>query len=134
MNTPAAPKPVKPIGAYSPVRIIPIGTTKLVFISGLTSGGDAPYDMGAQAEIVFARMNALLAEAGGDLSHLVKITTFLTDMRQYAAYNAVRNRIFGALGTPPPTSATVGTTQLVSPDAMIEIEGVAVIADPPPGG
>ena len=47
-------------------------------------------------------------------------------MRQYAAYNAVRNRVFGAVGTPP-TSATVGTTQLVSSDAMIEIEGVAVI-------
>jgi len=121
-----APKPVKPIGAYSPLRVIPIGTTKLVFISGLTSSGEAPYDMAGQAEVIFARMNALLAEAGGDLSHLVKITTFLTDMRQYAAYNAVRNRVFGAVGAPP-TSATVGTTQLVSPDAMIEIEGVAVI-------
>ena len=126
MSTPMAPKPVKPIGAYSPIRIIPIGTTKLVFISGLTSGGEAPYAMTTQAEIIFARMNALLAEAGGDLSHLVKITTFLTDMRQYAAYNAVRNRIFGAVATPP-TSATVGTTQLVTPDAMIEVEGVAVI-------
>jgi len=129
MNTPVAPKPVKPIGTYSPIRIIPIGTTKLVFISGLTSGGDAPYDMAGQAEIIFARMNALLAEAGGDLRHLVKITTFLTDMRQYAAYNTVRNRIFCAVGTPP-TSATVGTTQLVSPDAMIEIEAVAVIPGP----
>jgi len=126
MNTPVAPKPVKPIGAYSPVRVIPIGTAKLVFISGLTSGGDAPYDMARQAEIIFARMNALLAEAGGDLGHLVKITTFLTDMRQYAAYNAVRNRIFGPFATPP-ASATVGTTQLVSADAMIEIEGVALI-------
>jgi 2-iminobutanoate/2-iminopropanoate deaminase len=126
MNTPVAPKPVKPIGAYSPIRIIPIGTTKLVFISGLTSGGDAPHDMAGQAEIVFARMNALLTEAGGDLGHVVKITTFLTDMRQYAAYNAVRNRVFGAVGTPP-ASATVGTTQLVNANAMIEIEGVAVI-------
>ena len=129
MSAPAAPKSVKPIGAYSPIRIIPIGTTKLMFISGLTSGGEAPYDMAGQAEIIFARMNALLGEAGGNLGHLVKITTFLTDMRQYAAYNAVRNRIFGAVATPP-TSATVGTTQLVSPDAMIEIEGVAVIPGP----
>ena len=129
MSAPAEPKPVKPIGAYSPLRIIPIGTTKLVFISGLTSSGEAPYDMAGQAEVIFARMNALLAEAGGNLSHLVKITTFLTDMRQYAAYNAVRNRVFGAVASPP-TSATVGTTQLVSPDAMIEIEGVAVVPGP----
>ncbi len=129
MTTPVPPKPVKPIGAYSPIRIIPIGTTKLVFISGLTSGGEAPYDMAGQAEIIFERMNALLAEAGGGLGHLVKITTFLTDMRQYAAYIDVRNRIFGTVGTPP-SSATVGTTQLVGPDAMIEIEGVAVIPGP----
>ncbi len=129
MSPPEAPKPVRPVGAYSPIRIIPIGTSKLVFISGLTSGGQAPYDMTAQAEIVFARMNTLLAEAGGNLGHLVKITTFLTDMRLYAAYNAVRNRVFEAIA-PPPTSATVGTPQLVSPEAMIEIEGVAVIPGP----
>lgn len=127
MNPP--PNPVKPLGAYSPLRIIPIGTTKLVFVSGLTSSGQAPYDMAAQAEIIFARMNGLLAEAGGNLTHLVKITTFLTDMRQYAAYNAVRNRVFDGVANPP-ASATVGTTQLVSPEAMIEIEGVAVIPGP----
>lgn len=124
MNPP--PNPVRPIGAYSPLRIIPIGPAKLVFISGLTSSGQAPYDMAAQAEIIFARMNVLLAEAGGNLAHLVKITTFLTDMRQYAAYNAVRNRIFDGVANPP-ASATVGTPQLVSPEAMIEIEGVALI-------
>ncbi len=124
--TPSAPKSVKPLGAYSPVRIIPIGTTKLVFISGLTAGGEAPRDSSGQTEIIFARMKELLAEAGGDFSHLAKITTFLTDMHDYDAYNKIRNRIFGEMAAPP-ASATVGTTRLVRPHLKIEIESIAIV-------
>ena len=127
--TPSVPKSAKPLGAYSPVRIIPIGTTKLVFISGLTAGGEAPEDIAGQTEIVFARMKELLAEAGGDFSHLAKITTFLTDMHDYDAYNKIRNRIFGEMAAPP-ASATVGTTQLVRPHLKIEIESIAIVSAP----
>jgi len=116
----------KPLGAYSPMRVIPLGVAKIVFLSGITSSGQAPYDMAAQARIIFERMRELLASEGGDLSHLVKITTFLTEMREYDLYNGVRNEMFAGIN-PPPASATVGTTQLVRADAKIEIEGVAII-------
>ncbi len=118
---------VKPLGAYSPVRVVSLGVAKLVFVSGLTAGADAPDDAAAQAELIFERMKALLVEAGGDLRHVVKITTFLTDMDDYANYNAVRNRVFAGLNQAP-ASATVGTTRLVRPGCRIEIEAVAVIA------
>ena len=116
----------KPLGAYSPLRVVPLGAAKLVFISGITAGNNAPHDTAAQAELIFARMGELLAAEGGSLAHVTKITTFLTDMRDYALYNAVRNRVFA--GAPAlPASATVGTTQLVRPEYRIEIEGIAFI-------
>ena len=71
-------------------------------------------------------MQELLSKEGGNLSHLVKITAFLTDIRDYNGYNEVRNRIFSEFSIPP-ASASVGITYLVRPEARIEIEGVAVI-------
>ena len=119
------PKP-KPLGAYSPVHVVDLGVAKMVFVSGLTAGAEAPADMGGQARVIFDTMRELLAGVGGEMRHVAKITTYLTDMDDYAAYNAVRNDVFGGLSQPP-ASATVGTSRLVRPNYRIEIEAVAVI-------
>ncbi len=117
---------MKVLGAYSPSRTVDLGPAKMVFLSGLTSGGEAPRDTRAQTQIVFAKMAELLRAEGGTLEHLVKITTFLVDIREYALYNEVRNATFSGMANPP-ASATVGGAELVRPEARIEIEGVAVI-------
>lgn len=123
--TPPSPAP-RPLGSYSPVRVVPMGSASLAFVSGMTAGGQAPDDAAAQAQLIFARMDELLAEVGASLAQVVKITTFLTDMRDYEAYNAVRNRVFAAV-SPPPASSTVGTSALPRPGCRVEIEAVAVI-------
>lgn len=117
---------VKPLGAYSPVRVVDLGVARMVFVSGLTGGPEAPADTGGQARVIFQRMAELLADVGGELRHVVKIGTFLVDMDDYAAYNAVRNEVFGGFAEPP-ASATVGTSALVRSSYRIEIEAVAVI-------
>ena len=48
-------------------------------------------------------------------------TVFLTDIRHYQAMNAVYREV---MPSPPPARATVGT-QLMSPDALVEIQMVA---------
>lgn len=116
----------KVLGAYSPCRSVDLGSVKLVFISGLTSAGEAPHDTRAQAQIIFGKMAELLGAEGGRLEHVVKITTFLVDIRDYDLYNQVRNKTFEGLSNPP-ASATVGGAELVRPEARIEIEGMAVI-------
>lgn len=118
--------PNKPLGAYSPIRVVDLGVARMAFVSGLTAGPDAAPDTGLQARAIFATMRDLLAGVGGGLRHVVKIGTFLTDMDDYRAYNAVRNEVFGEF-TEPPASATVGTSRLVRPGCRIEIEAVAVI-------
>lgn len=39
--------------------------------------------------------------AGSGLSDIVKITVFLADIREYHAYNAVRNELFANIDPPP---------------------------------
>jgi len=116
-----------PIGRYSNARVIPIGDARLVFLSGIAALDEAPFDVEAQTEIIFRHMDRLLAEHGGSLADLVKITAFLADIRgEYERYNAVRNRIFKNVPVPP-ASSSVGITMNLSAALRIEIEGVAVI-------
>jgi 2-iminobutanoate/2-iminopropanoate deaminase len=123
----AAPQAApKVLGAYAPTRVVDLGHATMVFVSGLTSGGEAPNDMRAQAKIVFDKMAGLLRAEGGGLEHLVKITTFIADIREYELYNEVRNALFAGAQAMP-ASSTVGGAELVRPGARIEIEAVAVI-------
>ena len=114
------------LGRYSLVRAVPVGAGRMVYVSGLTSGPDAPFDLKAQTEIIFRRMAELLAGEGAGLQHVVKITAFLVDLREYGAYNEVRNRIF-ADAAHPPASSSEGVSELVRPEARIEIEAVAYV-------
>ena len=41
----------KVLGNYSPCRVTDLGAVKLVFLSGLTSSGEAPHDTRAQARM-----------------------------------------------------------------------------------
>jgi enamine deaminase RidA (YjgF/YER057c/UK114 family) len=119
----------KPIGRYSPAIRVPIGEGSLVFISGQVAtdaaggliGGDDP---GAQAEAVFDRLREVLASAGGDLRHLVSLVIYLTDMSDFAAVSAVRNRL---LEEPAPSSTLVEVSGLAEPGIRVEISGVAYV-------
>ena len=116
-----------PIGKYSAVRAVSIGSARMLFVSGMATIGEAPFDIERQAEMIFSRMNQLLGEHGADLSHLVKITAFLADIRgEYQKYNAVRNRVFASIANPP-ASSSVGITMNLNAELRIEIEGIAVV-------
>ena len=81
-------------------------------------------DMGAQARQVFENIRAVLAEAGGSMDDVVKITSFITDMSQYADFAAARTEAFPSN---IPASSTVATPELVNPDLLVEVEAVAII-------
>ena len=122
------PRPVPPpIGRYSNARAIPVGDATLLFLSGIAALGEHPFDVERQAESIFRSMARLLKAHGGELSHLVKITAFLADIRgEYERYNRVRNRVFRDVPVPP-ASSSVGITMNLSAELRIEIEGIAVI-------
>ncbi|MDF5751642.1 RidA family protein [Spongiactinospora sp. TRM90649] len=120
----------KPIGRYSPAIRVPVGTGSLVFVSGQVAtdaagGVIGRDDAGAQAEAVFERLRQVLAGAGGDLRHLVSLIIYLTDMSDFRAVSAVRDRL---LADPAPSSTLVEVSRLAEPGIRVEISGVAHIA------
>jgi enamine deaminase RidA (YjgF/YER057c/UK114 family) len=58
------------------------------------------------------------------MADIVKITTYVTDMRYRADLAPVREEFFGTKG---PASTLVEISALAHPDWMIEIEAIAVI-------
>ena len=81
-------------------------------------------DMAAQARQVFSNIERVLVEAGSSFEDVVKITCYISDMRYYADYSKVRSEIFPNADI---ASATVVSPGFVDPDAIIEIEAIAVL-------
>lgn len=78
-------------------------------------------DIGARARRVFDNLSAVMQEAGGSLSDIVKLTIYLVDLEQFGQVNEVMAEYFDA---PFPSRATVAVAALPK-GAPIEVEGVA---------
>jgi 2-iminobutanoate/2-iminopropanoate deaminase len=80
-------------------------------------------DFDAQAEQVFANLERVLRAGGSSFTNVIKVTIFLRDMSNFPKIVELRSRYF----TPPyPADTIVEVTSLYSPDALIEIEAIAV--------
>jgi enamine deaminase RidA (YjgF/YER057c/UK114 family) len=102
---------------------------RIVFLSGQLAwdrNGETvgKGDMRAQLRQVGENLKAALAEAGGSLSDIVKITTFVTDMDQFFGCIDVREEFFGPGW---PASTTVEVSRLAHPEMLIEVEAIAVV-------
>ncbi len=75
----------------------------------------------AQAEQVLTNLKAVLAAAGASLNHVVKSTVFLADFNDFARFNAVYEKAFGAH---KPARSTFQVARLPR-DVKIEIEVIA---------
>ena len=74
----------------------------------------------AQTEQVCKNLSAVLTAAGSSLEHTVKTTCFLSDMADFAAFNAV----YGAYFTSKPARSCVAAKALPK-GVLVEIEVVA---------
>src|SRR6186997_3157687 len=101
----------------------------ILFLSGQVAytpeGGVAfPGDFTAQARGAYQAIKALVESQGGTMANVIKITTYLTDMRYRAELAPVREEFFGKKG---PASTLVEISAMAYPDWMIEIEAIAVL-------
>lgn len=76
----------------------------------------------AQAQHAWRNLVAVLAEAGMDVSHLVKVTTYVTDAADLPRLAPVRS---GFLGAARPASTVVVALALAQPAWRVEIEATA---------
>lgn len=78
----------------------------------------------------FSNVLTTLTAAGGDARDLVSVTIYLTDVDDYMANGREIGRIWREMaGTEYPAMAGIGVTRLWQKEALIEIQGMAVIRD-----
>jgi len=80
-------------------------------------------DIVAQTEQVLANIKAVLTEAGGSLTNIVKTTVFIKDMNDFAQMNEIYGKHFG---DHKPARSTVEVARLPR-DVKVEIEFVAYL-------
>jgi len=118
--TPRAPQA---IGTYS--QAIRAGDT--VYLSGQipldpATGELIAGDIEAQVRRVFENLKAVAEAAGGDLSQLVKLNVYLTDLGNFALVNRVMAEY---CPQPYPARAAVGVAALPR-GAAVEMDGILV--------
>ncbi len=114
-----------PFARYSHGVEVPAGN-RLILCSGqlgIAPDESVPEDAGAQAELCFKNIAAILAEAGLTLASVVRINAFVTDRAHLRDYMAVRDRLFG---DPLPASTLMIVSGFARPEFKIEIEVIAV--------
>ena len=72
---------------------------------------------------VFDNLKAVCEASGGDLSDIVKLNIFLTDLGNFTAVNEVMAEYFSQ---PFPARAAIGVNQLPK-GAQVEMDGIVVI-------
>jgi enamine deaminase RidA (YjgF/YER057c/UK114 family) len=120
MKTRVAPSVMNPSLPLSP-GIIANG---FLYVSGFGPQdpvtGEMPEGIAEQTRAVFANLELVLAEAGLDLSDVVKVTAHLQDLkRDFAGYNEMYAEL---MREPLPVRTTVGSDLM---DILVEIDVVA---------
>jgi 2-iminobutanoate/2-iminopropanoate deaminase len=123
-NTVAAP-----VGTYSQAVRVETGDAVWIHVSGqiaidLEGNLVGLGDLRAQTRQVYENLRAILEAHGATFADVVKIGTYLTTLDDLAGMREVRSEY---LTSEPPASTAVQVAALVVPDALIEIDLVAVV-------
>ena len=118
VSTPKAPAA---IGPYSQA----VWAGDFLYLSGMMpidpeTGALEPADITLQAQRIMTNIEAVLTEAGLTQENVVKTTCFLSDMGNFAAFNAV----YGAFFTSKPARSCVAVRELPK-SALVEVEVIA---------
>jgi len=103
---------------------------RLVFISGMTArradGTIAGIgDIEAQTRQVCENLRAAVEAAGGNMDDICRVDVYVRNMEHFDSIHKVRREYFGS---PPPASTMVEVSKFTSPDYLIEISAIALIA------
>ena len=109
-----------------------VGRGTSVFLAGQTgmdaSGSIVSGGLVAQFEQALANLLTALAEAGGTPDRLASLTIYIVDMDDYRAHTREIGEVWKRLvGRAYPAVAGIGVSRLWDPDALVEIQGYAVL-------
>ena len=126
LNPPSLSKPT----GYSHATLVTAG--RQVHVSGqvaLNASGEivGKGDIAAQTEQVYQNLKAALSAAGADMRHVFKLVTYVVDLTPARAAEIRKVRLAHMTEGDYPASTMVGTTALVHPDVLIEMEAIALL-------
>jgi 2-iminobutanoate/2-iminopropanoate deaminase len=109
------------------------GPVKMIFLAGVGAEdengkpGDIKYkdDFVAQCKYAYDKIKRGLDKNGAGFGDIVKIVSYLTDMRFQADYGRCRSEVFGA--TPPPAHTLLNIVQLAWPGMLLEVDATAMV-------
>jgi enamine deaminase RidA (YjgF/YER057c/UK114 family) len=105
------------------------GAQTVLFLAGQVAYDDKGNpahrgDFASQARAVFRAVKAQVEAGGGTMQSIVKVNTYLTDIRHRADLVPIREEFFGKK---TPASTLVAVAALAHPDWLIEVEAIAVV-------
>jgi enamine deaminase RidA (YjgF/YER057c/UK114 family) len=109
-----------------------VGRGTAVFLAGQTgmdsSGAIVSGGVVAQFEQALANLLTALEEAGGTPDRLASLTIYIVDMDDYREHSREIGAVWRRLaGTEYPAMAGIGIARLWDADALVEVQGLAVL-------
>jgi enamine deaminase RidA (YjgF/YER057c/UK114 family) len=128
VNPPSLPRP----SGFSHAVVTTGG--RLVFLAGQIAHGTDGAIVGdtvvAQFEQALGNVLEALRAAGGGPEHLASLTIYAVDLDDYRAHGREAGEVWRRLvGRDYPAMAAVGVHRLWDPAALVEVQGVAALAD-----
>lgn len=116
---------------YSNGMLAPAGG-RLLFVAGQVGWDEkqsiCSTDLVAQFEQALKNVLSVVRAAGGDPTHIARLTLYVTDKREYAAAaKAIGERYRAQMGKHFPVMALLEVSGLLEPGAKVEIEATAVL-------
>jgi enamine deaminase RidA (YjgF/YER057c/UK114 family) len=110
-----------------------VGTGTTVHLAGQTaldrSGAVVGDGVVEQFEQALSNLLTALAAAGGTPGDLASLTVYVVDMEDYRAHSRQVGQVWKRLvGTDYPAMAGIGVARLWDAEALVEVQGVAVLA------
>jgi len=105
------------------------GAQKLIFCAGQVAGDDdgnilGPEDFEAQGKLVMKNLVRVLAEAGAQLTDVVKLTSYVCSPHDVKRVRALVKEHFSEK---PPANTICVLRGLAHPDYLLEIDATAVV-------
>lgn len=106
--------------------------SQLVFLAGQTAldtdGKIVGDTLPAQFEKALSNLLTALHAAGGGAADLARVTVYATDVADYRAHAPELGRVWSRLaGRDYPAMAVIGAVRLWDEQALVELDGVAVL-------
>jgi len=129
------PKSLAPPSGFSHGILVEGG--RLLFLAGQTGSDaagriEAPRDLVRQFDRALGNLEEVLRDAGGTLADVVKLNVFVRSRNDYVAKLKPLGKAFrGRFAGHYPAMALFEVSALFQTDALVELEGIAVLGSKP---